>query len=51
MEVSVDIEELEQFIISDKFREFLLKESSFEIAAFILQTLFDELDEIKGDNE
>ena len=51
MEVSVDIEELEQFLISDKFREFLLKESNFEITAFILQTLFDRLDEIKGDNE
>ena len=48
MEISVDIEKVEQFILSDKFRDFILNEQNdFGVAAFILQTLLDEIDEVK----
>ena len=47
MEVSVDIEEVEKFVISDNFREYLLDKLDFGDAAFILQTLMDAVDTVK----
>ena len=48
MEVSVDINEVEKFIISDDFREYLLNNTpEFGVAAFILQSLLDAIDEAK----
>lgn len=48
MEVSVDIENVEEFITSDKFRDFLLNNTTdFGTAAFILQTLLDAINDLK----
>ena len=42
MEVSVDINEVEEFITSDKFTNFLLENTTdFGVAAFIMQSLLD----------
>ena len=48
MEVSVDINEVENFILSDKFRDYLLNNTTdFGVAAFILQSLLDKIKEVK----
>ena len=47
MEISVDIEEVENFILSDKFRDFLLDNTTFGTAAFVLQSLLNAVDEAK----
>jgi len=48
MIVDVDIEEIEKFIMSDKFRDFLLSNTSdFGVAAFILQSLLNDVDEVR----
>lgn len=48
MTVDVDIEEVEKFIMSDKFRDFLLSNTSdFGVAAFILQSLLNDVDEVR----
>ena len=48
MEVSVDIEEVQKFVMSDEFRNFLLDNTSdFGVAAFILQTLLESIDKAK----
>ena len=48
MEISVDINDVEEFIISDKFRDFLLENTTdFGVAAFILQTLLEATDKAK----
>lgn len=49
MEISIDINNIENFVLSDKFRDFLLSNTiDFGTAAFVLQTLLDKIDEIKG---
>ena len=49
MEVSVNIKNVKEFILSDKFRDFLVSETTdFGTAAFVLQTLLDKIDEIEG---
>ena len=46
MEISVDIEDVEEFVISDKFRDFLLENTTdFGTAAFILQSLLEAIDD------
>ena len=46
--MSVHLGDVEEFILSDDFRDFLLSNTTnFAVAAFILQTLLDRLDEIK----
>lgn len=47
MEVSVNIDEVEEFILSDDFREFILDKLEFGNAAFVLQTMIDKIDELK----
>lgn len=48
MTIDVDIEEVEKFIMSDKFRDFLLSNTSdFGVAAFILQSLLNDVDEVR----
>lgn len=45
LEVTVDLEEVKQFIESDKFAQFLLTNTTqFSSAAFILQALFNAVD-------
>lgn len=52
MEVSVNIEDVENFILSDNFRNFLLENTTdFGTAAFILQTLLDTIDNVKKETE
>lgn len=48
MEVSVDIEDVEKFVVSDNFRNFLLNNTTdFGTAAFILQSLLSAIEEAK----
>lgn len=50
MTLEVDLEKVEQFVMSDKFRDFLLDNTTeFATAAFIFQTLLDKLNEVKGE--
>ena len=47
--MEIDIGNVENFVLSDKFRDFLLSNTTdFGTAAFVLQTLLDKIDEIKG---
>lgn len=48
MEIDIDIKNVEEFVLSDGFRDFLMsKTTSFATAAFVLQTLVDKIEEIK----
>lgn len=48
MEVSVDIKEVEKFITNEKFTKFLLENTAdFEVAAFIMQSLLDAIEDAK----
>lgn len=51
MEVSVNIDEVEEFILSDDFREFILDKLDFGNAAFVLQTIIDKIDELKKETK
>lgn len=52
MVISVDIENVKEFVYSDKFRNFLLNATTdFGTAAFVLQTLTDKIDELKQAEE
>lgn len=48
MEVSVDINEVENFITNEKFTKFLLENTTnFGVTAFIMQSLLDAVEEAK----
>jgi len=48
MTVDVDIEEVEKFILSDDFRDYLLSSTAnFGVAAFILQSLMNAVDDVR----
>ena len=48
MTVDVDIEEVEKFILSDDFRDYLLSNTAdFGVAAFILQSLVNAVDDAR----
>lgn len=50
--VSVDLEEVREFIESQKFLQFLLNNTTdFATAGFILQTLLDKLEELGESHE
>ena len=52
MTMSIDTENIKDFIYSDKFRDFLLSNTTdFGTAAFILQTLIDKINEIEEAEE
>ena len=52
MEVSVDLEDVENFIISNTFRDFILSHTTkVSTAAFILQALADALQKAKEENK
>ena len=52
MYCNVDINDVEEFITSDTFTQFLMsKTTNFGTAAFILQTLLDKVAEIKEGEE
>ena len=49
MEIDIDIKNVEEFVLSDEFRNFLMsKTTNFGTSAFVLQTLLDKIDEIKS---
>lgn len=48
MEVSVNIEDVEKFVTSKKFTNFLLENTTdFGVAAFIMQSLLDVIEDAK----
>lgn len=48
-EMTVDLKEVKNFVESDKFIQFLLNNTTdFAVAAFILQTVLEKIDEIKN---
>ena len=48
MNVAIDIIDVRQFVESDKFSQFLLTNTTdFTTAAFILQTLFNKIEEVE----
>ena len=52
MQIELDIKNVEEFVLSDSFRDFLMsKTTSFATAAFILQVLLDKIDEIKSEDK
>lgn len=52
METTVDLNNVEQFITSDKFMQFLLNNTTeFGTAAFILDTLIRKIEELKNQEE
>lgn len=51
MIIDLDIKNIEEFVLSDKFRDFLMSNTTyFSTAAFVLQTLLEKIDEIKETN-
>ena len=52
MNLTVDIDNVEKFVLSDEFRNFLMsKTTNFGTAAFVLQTLLEKIDELKNMEE
>ena len=48
MDMVIDIIDVKQFVKSDKFSQFLLGNTTdFTTAAFILQTLFEKIEEVE----
>lgn len=48
MQVELNIKNIEEFILSDNFRNFLMSNTTdFGTAAFIMQTLLEKVDELK----
>ena len=52
MNIELDIKNIEDFVLSDEFRHFLMsKTTNFGTAAFVLQTLLEKIDELKNMEE
>ena len=52
MNLMVDIDNVEKFITSEKFTNFLVSTTTdIGTAGFILQVLFDKIEEIKSEEE
>ena len=52
MKATVNLNDVEQFITSDKFTQFLLNNTTdFGTAAFILDTLIRKVEELKNQEE
>ena len=52
MNIEIDIKNIEEFVLSDDFRNFLMsKTTNFGTAAFVLQTLLEKIDELKNMEE
>ena len=50
MDMIVNLEDVKEFVESQKFTQFLLSNTTeFSTAAFILQTLLDKVEELKGE--
>ena len=52
METMVNLDNVEEFITSDKFANFILNNTTdFGTAAFILQVVLDKIDELRSEEE
>lgn len=52
LNIELDIKNIEEFVLSDEFRNFLMsKTTNFGTAAFVLQTLLEKIDELKNTEE
>ena len=52
MEIEINLKEVEEFVTSDEFIQFIINHTTqFGTAAFILQTLTEKLDEINQENK
>ena len=50
MDMTVNLEDVREFIESQKFTQFLLSNTTeFSTAAFILQILLDKIEELEGE--
>ena len=50
--ISVDLDEVEEFVTSEKFTDFLLSNTTdFSVAAFVLQILLDEIKKVKEEEK
>lgn len=48
MDISVDINEVERFVTSDKFKHFIIENNTdFAVPCFILQVLLEKIEEIR----
>lgn len=49
LSIDIDINNIKEFVLSDKFRNFLISETTeFGTAAFVLQTLLEKIDKIEA---
>ena len=52
MNIELDIKNIEKFVLSDEFSNFLVsKTTNFGTAALVLQTLLEKIDELKNMEE
>lgn len=52
MEINCNLDNIKEFVNSEKFANFLVNNTTdFGTAAFILQTLFEKIDEIEKGKE
>lgn len=52
MNLMVDVDNVEKFITSEKFTDFLVSNTTnIGTAGFILQVLLDKIEEIRGEEE
>ena len=52
MNIEIDIRNIEDFVLSNEFRDFpMSKTTNFGTAAFVLQTLLEKIDELKNMEE
>ena len=52
MNIELDIKNIEEFVLSDEVRNFLMsKTTNLGTAAFVLQTLLEKIDELKNMEE
>ena len=48
MDIELNVQNAKEFILSDRFREFLMSNTTdFATAAFVLQTLLNEIEKIE----
>lgn len=51
-QISIDLNEVEQFITSDEFKQFIIDNNTdFAIPCFIFQTLLEKIDELRKETD
>lgn len=52
MNISVDLQEVENFILSDEFKQFIIDNNTdFAVPCFIIQTLLEKINELRKETE